>query len=255
MRIFPLLATLLAGVAGSATAQSEGPLQIGLPGDVLVVEPWAFSAVQTEGANLLLTAHPWFVPMVARYALLAPPEGLTLSFCGTYFPNFQPSSSMETGALVIPFDASDTATSAAYVMAAQARCEDFEGPATDEDDISSLLPPVTLDIAYPGLTITSPSGSYDVPPSDILSAVIVFNDRSGRQDLIFTFGPATTQWIATNTTAHVGEVLELAVCGAVINAPIIQGPILIGPILLTGPVTKQDAEAEMAQILGEAPCP
>lgn len=250
MRIHPLLATLLACAPCLAVAQSETPLELGVPSEIVFVDPSAFIAVGTDGANLLLRAHPGFLPVVQDYVRLAGPDGISVSICGRAFPPFQPTYRTAGGQLDIPLGDAATAEAAASVMAEETTCDSF--PAAPDASDTSLLPPAT---AHSGLTITSPSDSYAVPASDILVASLAFNDTSGRHDMVFSFGTATAQWIATNTTAHIGGIIELSVCGEVINAPVVQEPIVSGSLIITGHVAKQDAEAELAQILGTRPCP
>ena len=62
----------------------------------------AFTAIDADGANLLLTATSDVVPVIAEYASLAPDRGLSVFICGEEFPNFQPTPRAAFGELVIP---------------------------------------------------------------------------------------------------------------------------------------------------------
>ncbi len=102
LRRSSLFAAILAAFVTTAAAQTVDQMRVGLPWQTVSLNGAAFTAIDADGANLLLTATSDVVPVIAEYASLAPDRGLSVFICGEEFPNFQPTPRAAFGELVIP---------------------------------------------------------------------------------------------------------------------------------------------------------
>lgn len=243
MRRRPLLATLLACAPLAALAQTDAPMELGIPGDSVFANPSAFIRVDTFGDTLLLQAHPGFVPVVADYTANAPQQQINVSICGVTFPPFSPIAPSPNGLLEIPLGTPENASAAADVMAGRFGCDAVT---------LTLLGP---EIPTQNLRITSPSDVRDVPPGDIVAASAIFDDVTGQYMISLTFGAELSAWFATETGEHVGEIIEIIVCNEVVTAPIVREVIANGAVVISGNLTKPEAETQVARIRGEFHCP
>lgn len=252
MRVHPFLAALLAGVPCLATAQSTAPLELGVPGDMVFVQPSAFTGVYTEEERLFLIIHPGFFPVVMDYINLAPREGISVTFCDRPLPPLQPTAQMASGTLVIPMGDAETASRTAGVMAGEHTCEDIpQDPVT----ITDLLPtPSGGGTPLSGLTIRSPSDTYDAMVEEVMEARVGVSEFDGAHVINLAFGPGLEAWFSVETEEHVGEQIEILVCGEVVTAPTVQTAILGGQVQISGGFTKPEAEEVAARIRGDLPC-
>lgn len=253
MRIHPLLAALLAAAPCGAIAQTDAPMELGIPGEVVLVQPSAFTSAEAVGPTLLLQAHPGFTPVIIDFARDAGPDGISISICGTAHPPFQPTPGAVNGTLHIFLGDAETAQTAAAVLSGDVTCADVAvpEPAVIIDD---LLPTPSGTDTLSGLTIASPSDTYDAMVEEVMEARAALSPHSGQYGINLTFGPGLALWFGTETQEHLGEPIELLVCGSVLTAPRVQEAILGGEIQLTGNYTKAEAEEIAARIRGDIPC-
>ncbi|QXT39916.1 SecDF P1 head subdomain-containing protein [Gymnodinialimonas ceratoperidinii] len=235
-------AALVAGLPSLAPAQTETPLELGIPGDMVLAARSAFTIVNAEDDRLVLFAHAGFLPVVRDYAHAAPAAGISVSICGHPFPPFQPGDQMGAGRMDIPLGDRETARLAADVLAGLADCDSFTAH-------HGAAAPAPL-----GLTLSSPSDSYAVRPDEVLSISPGTSPHTGAVIINLAFGPDLAAWIEVETGEHIGETIEISVCGEVITAPTVQVPIAGGNIQIHGGFTKTEAETMAARILGEIPC-
>lgn len=254
MRLSLLAAAALSVVTSHASAQDVVAFRLGIGGDFRNTEPLAYSGARAEDGNFILTVIESFIPLAAEQAASATEAGLTAAVCGLEYGPFPPSSAMAQGEVVVPMGNATTAEAAAQMMLGEIDCQTFQQLRIDAaPGLTVDLPPV--EFITPGLTLESPSDSIYADISDIFLSEVVFNPTSGRHDMHLQFSSFVSNWLTAATSAHVGQELQLVVCGEVINAPIIQAPITSGAIIIAGRVDKSEAEQEMARILGYAPCP
>ena len=254
MHVQTLLAALLAAVPLMAPAQSEAPLHLGVPGDMTFVQPSAFTIVNAEGPTLVMFPDPGFFPVILDYINLAPPEGITVSLCGTEFPPIQPTAQMASGRMDIPMGDAGTARRAADVMAGLTTCDDFTVP-DPAVTIADLLPsPPASGVQSSGLTIRSPTDTYDAMAEEVMEARVTVSPYTGGHVIDLTFGPGLAAWFGVETGEHLGEPIELLVCGTLLTAPTVQEAITGGEVQVTGNFPKSEAEEIAARIRGDISC-
>lgn len=253
MRLSLLLAAAFSVVTSHASAQNVISFELGIGGDFRDTEPLAYSGARAEDGNFILTVIDSFIPLAAEQAASATEAGLTAAVCGLQYGPFPPSSAMAQGEVVIPMGNTTTAEAAAQMMLGEIDCQAFQQLRIDgAPALTADVPPI--EFIAPGLTLESPSDSIFADISDIYISEVVFNPTSGRHDMHLQFSTFVSDWLTAATSAHVGQELQLVVCGEVISAPIIQAPITSGAIIIAGHVDKSEAELEMERILGFQPC-
>ncbi|WP_224816518.1 hypothetical protein [Hasllibacter sp. MH4015] len=104
------------------------------------------------------------------------------------------------------------------------------------------------------LEIASPSDTRLVQPSDMVRAEPGFDPSTGQPLLTLQFAPAMAAWFEAETAEHIGERIELRVCGEVVTAPVVREVIPGGTVVVTGSFTAQETEALAARLSGAAPC-
>ncbi|MEJ6393167.1 hypothetical protein V8J82_07875 [Gymnodinialimonas sp. 2305UL16-5] len=104
------------------------------------------------------------------------------------------------------------------------------------------------------LRLNSPSDSIEVGSEDLVDAWTFHAPPSGQPAVGLRFSADVADWVAQETSQHVGEIIEIAVCGRVVTAPVIQTPITAGEIAITGSFTIQEAQDLLDAITGEGSC-
>ncbi|MBY4894133.1 hypothetical protein KUL25_15355 [Rhodobacteraceae bacterium N5(2021)] len=241
-------------VAPVADPRAGAPLELGVPGDIVLAQPSAFTIVDTDGENLVLFAHQEFLPVVMEYAAVAPSEGISISICGQVFAPFRPLENLGSGMMVIPLGDAETARRAADVMAGIATCDTF-AVAGDDITIEDLLPTPSATLApISGLTISSPSDTYEAMTEEIIEARVAVSPFTGGHVINLTFGPGLALWFGAETGEHLGERIALSVCGEVITDPTVQEAITGVELQISGSFQKAEAENIAARIRGDIPC-
>lgn len=249
MRFSVFLAALFIALASQATAQDIVAFQLGIDGDFENTQPLAYTNARAEDANFILTVGEGFIPLAAEQAARATETGLSAVVCGLVYGPFPPTS-MAQGEVVVPLGNAATAEAAAQMMLGQIDCQTF---LQQRVDLSANLAPV--EFLPTGLTIVSPSESIFFDIGDIFLTEITLNPTSGNHDLHLQFSTFASDWLIRQTSAHIGQELQLIVCGEIISSPLIQAPITSDTIVIAGSADKSETELARELILGFQPCP
>jgi hypothetical protein len=78
-------------------------------------------------------------------------------------------------------------------------------------------------------------------------------DNSGQPVIAITMADGLALAFSRLTVAHVGEVMDLLVCGAVVSSPVIQAPIYGNELRITGTFTVDQA-ADLARRISTDDC-
>lgn len=91
-------------------------------------------------------------------------------------------------------------------------------------------------------------------PGQILSVQPDRNGQTGEPQIGLTLTEEASDAFGRITSAHVGDRMDLSVCGDVVMSPVIRSPILGGQIVVSGNFTVEETETYARIIAGEIPC-
>lgn len=97
-------------------AQSDPVMQLGIPGDTVMIAPSAFTNVGARGDMLVLLAHPGFAPIIADYTANAPHQAISVSVCDVALAPFTVPAPIPNGYIEIPTGSAAFAEAAVPVL-------------------------------------------------------------------------------------------------------------------------------------------
>lgn len=118
----------------------------------------------------------------------------------------------------------------------------------------SAPPPV---FPMPGATVIELRVNGDtlsLSPEQIETVQPDIDEQTGAPQIGLTLSSDAALQFGQITAAHVGERMDLSVCGDVVMSPIIQTPILGGQIVIMGGFTVEETETYARIIAGDVPC-
>jgi preprotein translocase subunit SecD len=95
--------------------------------------------------------------------------------------------------------------------------------------------------AEPVLVISFSNARLEFGPGDIVEAMLVF-DQKNRPVVAFRMSAEKARAFGALTANHIGEKVDLIVCGKIMSSPVIQTPILSGSGLVSGGLTSGETK-------------
>jgi preprotein translocase subunit SecD len=123
---------------------------------------------------------------------------------------------------------------------------------TRRASVALLLMSSTLLAAEPALIISFTTEQLAFGPGDIADASPIF-DQNNKPTVAFRMSAVKARKFGAMTAKHVGEKIDLVVCGKIISSPIIREPILGGSGQVSGKFSLAEAE-ELALKLKKGKC-
>lgn len=99
----------------------------------------------------------------------------------------------------------------------------------------------------PALTISFSNERLEFGPGDIVEAMPVF-DQNNRPVVAFRMSAEKARAFGAMTANHIGEKVDLIVCGRIVSSPVIQTPILSGSGMVSGGLTSGETKKMAVQL-------
>jgi preprotein translocase subunit SecD len=97
------------------------------------------------------------------------------------------------------------------------------------------------------LTISFSNERLEFGPGDIIEAVPIV-DRNNKPVVAFRMSAEKARAFGTLTANHIGEKVDLIVCGKIVSSPVIQTPILSGSGMVSGGLTSGETRKMAVQL-------
>jgi len=219
-------------------AQSDPVMQLGIPGDTVMITPSAFMAVVARGEMLVLIADPGFVPVIADYTANAPHQPISASICGTDLSDFTVPAPILNGYIEIPTGSAAFAEAAVPVLQGEIGCDAAALP-----QIAAAVPPVINPAppADPGLHLAIAGEDHYAWPPGIARTRLLRMDGTEELTLEIELGPEATAWMADATTRNIGSEIQISTCGEILITAPVPYPFTEG--VLSFPVGSDQARA------------
>lgn len=101
--------------------------------------------------------------------------------------------------------------------------------------------------AEPALVIAFSNERLEFGPGDIVGAAPIF-DQNNRPAVGFRMSAEKARAFGALTANHMGEKVDLIVCGKIMSSPVIQTPILSGSGQISGGFTPEDTKRLAVQL-------
>lgn len=105
----------------------------------------------------------------------------------------------------------------------------------------------SLAAAEPSLVLSFNNEKLVFAPGDIVEAAVVF-DLNNRPGVAFRMSAEKARQFGAMTANHIGEKVDLVVCGKVMSSPVIQTPLMGGSGMVSGEFTMEQAKMLAAQL-------
>ncbi len=106
--------------------------------------------------------------------------------------------------------------------------------------------------AEPALVIAFSTERLDFGPGDIVEAAPIL-DQNNRPAVGFRMSKEKARAFGALTESHIGEKVDLIVCGKIMSSPVIQTPILGGTGLVSGGLTAGETK-KLAELMKNGTC-
>ncbi len=119
------------------------------------------------------------------------------------------------------------------------------------------VPPVSPTDPMPGGAVVALQVGEDdfiIHPDQVASVQALVDERTRAPHVLLILTADAAQRFGQITAAHIGDPMDLSVCGDVLMSPVIQEAITGGQIMIAGGFTIEET-TELANIIaGDAPC-
>ncbi|WP_420396429.1 hypothetical protein [Nioella sp.] len=211
----PVVAALL---ATPVFAQSEPVMQLGIPGDTVMISPSAFTSVEARGDMLVLHAHRGFAPVIADYTANAPQQAISVSICDIDLAPFTVAAPISDGYIEIPTGSAAFAEAAAPVLQGDVGCDAVTFPQGAPTPVPAANP---VPPALPGLHLAVAGEEHTAWPPGIARVRLLRSEGTDVLTLEIELGPQATAWMTDATTRNIGSEIQISTCGEIL----ITGPI------------------------------
>lgn len=109
----------------------------------------------------------------------------------------------------------------------------------------------------PGATVIElrvEGDALSLAPAQVLSVQPDVNAQTGAPQIGLTLTREAAEAFGRITSLHVGDRMDLSVCGDILMTPVIREPILGGQIVISGDFTVEETETYAGMIAGVIPC-
>lgn len=230
-------------------AQSGPVMQLGIPGDMVMISPSAFTSVEARGDMLVLHAHRGFAPVISDYTANAPHQAISVSICDLALAPFTVPAPVSNGYIEVPTGSAAFAEAAVSVLQGQIGCDAAALPQVESAAVSPAENPAPP--ANPGLHLAVSGEEHYAWPPGIARTRLLRSEGTDVLTLEIELGPEATAWMADATTRNIGSEIQISTCGDILITGPIPYPFTEG--ILSFPIGADQARAmEIAENITSA---